>query len=147
MALSATNQPVNAASNSVLAGAPKHTLAVGLDARLATLGKGMPLRGLVDVRHVSERYTYPGQISATAANATVGNSAAESLMPALTVVDLKLILGSIKVGGPGDGELSLFVKNATNQRKPVAHMDISGFYQVHFFSDPRMYGASFTYRW
>jgi iron complex outermembrane receptor protein len=145
-ALSATNQPVDAASNTVVSGAPRHTLSFTTNARLTNIGK-MPLRGIADIRYVSERYTYPGQISATAPNATVGNSAAESLMPALTMVDLRLQLGSIKLGGPGEGELSLFVKNALNQRKMVAHMDVSGFYQVGFWSDPRTYGATFTYRW
>lgn len=145
-ALSATNQPVDAASNTVVAGAPRHTLSFTTNARLGSIGK-MPLRGIADIRYVAERYTYPGVIDAKAANATVGNSAAESLMPALTMVDLRLQLGSIKLGGPGEGELSLFVKNALNQRKTVAHMDISGFYQVAFWSDPRTYGATFTYRW
>ena len=145
-ALSATNQPIDAASNTVVAGAPRHTLSFTTNARLANIGK-MPLRGIADIRYVAERYTYPGVIDAKAANATVGNSAAESLMPALTMVDLRLQLGSIKLGGPGEGELSLFVKNALNQRKTVAHMDISGFYQVAFWSDPRTYGATFTYRW
>ena len=145
-ALSATNQPIDAAGNAVVAGAPRHTLSVTANARLGNIGK-MPLRGIADIRYVAERYTYPGVIDAKAANATVGNSAAESLMPALTMVDLRLQLGSIKIGGPGEGEFSLFVKNALNQRKTVAHMDISGFYQVAFWSDPRTYGANFTYRW
>jgi iron complex outermembrane receptor protein len=145
-ALSATNQPIDAASNTVVSGAPRHTLSFTTNARLGNIGK-MPLRGIADIRYVAERYTYPGVIDAKLPNATVGNSAAESLMPALTMVDLRLQLGSIKVGGPGEGELSLFVKNALNQRKTVAHMDISGFYQVGFWSDPRTYGASFTYRW
>ena len=145
-ALSATNQPVDAASNTVVSGAPRHTFSFTTNARLANIG-GMPLRGIADIRYVAERYTYPGVIDAKAANATVGNSAAESLMPAMTMVDLRLQLGSIKIGGPGEGELSLFVKNALNQRKLVAHMDISGFYQVGFWSDPRTYGATFTYRW
>ena len=145
-ALSATNQPVDAASNTVVSGAPRHTFSFTTNARLANIG-GMPLRGIADIRYVAERYTYPGVIDAKAANATVGNSAAESLMPAMTMVDLRMQLGSIKIGGPGEGELSLFVKNALNQRKLVAHMDISGFYQVGFWSDPRTYGATFTYRW
>ena len=145
-ALSATNQPVDAASNTVVSGAPRHTFSFTTNARLANIG-GMPLRGIADIRYVAERYTYPGVIDAKAANATVGNSAAESLMPAMTMVDLRMQLGSIKIGGPGEGELSLFVKNALNQRKTVAHMDISGFYQVGFWSDPRTYGANFTYRW
>ncbi|MFN9451051.1 MAG: TonB-dependent receptor [Rubrivivax sp.] len=147
-ALSATNQPVDAASNSVVAAAPKHTLSLGVDAKLFNTAGGMGVRGLFNYRYVAERYTYPGQISATVPNATVGNSAAESLMPALGLLDLKLVLGGIKAGpGGGEGEFSVFVKNATNQRKTVAHMDISGFYQVGFWSEPRAYGVSYNYRW
>lgn len=144
--LSATNVVIDAANNTVVSGAPKMTLSLSTNAKLTTINN-MPLRGIVDIRHVAERYTYPGVIDATKANAPVGNSAAESLMPALTMVDLKLLLGSIRLGGPGDAEVSLFVKNATNQRKPIAHVDISGFYQMHTWSDPRTYGATFTYRW
>jgi iron complex outermembrane receptor protein len=145
--LSATNVPVDAASNTVVAGAPHNTLSLGLDQRLFTTGSGVTVRGLVDYRYVGERYTYPGQVSATAPNATVGNSAAESLNPALGLLDLRLIASSIKLGGPGEAELVLFVKNATNEHKKVAHMDISGFYQVAYWNDPRTFGIGFNYKW
>lgn len=148
--LTATNVPVDAASNTVATGAPKHTFSLGVDAALAKLSTGAGLRGLVNYRYVASRYTYPGQISATAANATVGNSADESRMPALGLLDLKFIVGGIKasgVSGSGEGELSLFVKNATNARKTVAHIDVSGFYQVGYWNDPRQFGVAYNYRW
>lgn len=145
--LSPTNVAIDAAGNTVVAGAPRHTLSLSLDQRLMSMASGATLRGLVDYRYVSERYTYPGQISATAANATVGNSAAESLNPALGLLDLRLIASGFKLGGPGEVEVALFVKNATNEHKKVAHMDISGFYQVAFWNDPRTYGATLSYRW
>ncbi|MBU6257445.1 MAG: TonB-dependent receptor [Burkholderiales bacterium] len=145
--LSATGQPVDAASNTVVAGAPRHTFTLGIDQRVAQFASGTTLRGLVDLRYVADRYTYPAEISATAPNATVGNSVAESHAPALTELDLHLIVNNIKIGGPGDAELSFFVKNALNQRKMVAQMDVSGFYQVGFWSDPRTFGLKGTYRW
>lgn len=146
-ALSAANVPVDAASNTVPTGAPKQTLNLSLDARLLDLGNGTTLRGLVDYRYVAKRYIYPGQISATAANATVGNSAVESEMPALSTLDLRLILGGIQIGGPGFAEATLWVKNATNQHARVALMDVSGFYQVAYWNQPRTFGANLNYRW
>ena len=41
----------------------------------------------------------------------------------------------------------MFVKNATNARKTIAHIDVSGFYQVGYWNDPRMYGVAYNYRW
>jgi iron complex outermembrane receptor protein len=147
LALSPTNVPVDSASNTVVSGAPRHTLGVSLEQRLMRTGSGVTLRGLVDYRYVSDRYSYPGQISATAANATVGNSAAESLRPALGLLDLRLIASGIKLFGPGDAEVAVFVKNATNEHKTVAHMDVSGFYQVSAWNDPRTYGVTLNYKW
>jgi iron complex outermembrane receptor protein len=147
-ALSATNQPVDAASNTAATGAPKHTFSLAVDAPLFKTAGGLGLRGLANYRYVAERYTFPGQFSATAPNATVGNSAADSLMPALGLLDLKLILGGIKAkGSSGEGEFSVFVKNATNARKKIAHIDVSGFYQVAYWNDPRQYGLAYNYRW
>ena len=137
---------VDAAGNVVPAGAPKHTLTISPNVRVATLND-MPLRFIADFRYIAERYTYPGFISATAANAGVGNSAAESLMPAQTMVDLKLHLSNIKMGGPGTADLSFWVKNALDEKDTVAHMDVSGFYQMGYWSDPRTYGMTFNYRW
>jgi outer membrane receptor protein involved in Fe transport len=62
-------------------------------------------------------------------------------------LDVRLIASGIKTFGPGDAEIALWVKNATNERKTVAHMDISGFYQVGFWNDPRTYGLTLNYKW
>ena len=102
---------------------------------------------MMDYRYVAKRYIYPGQISATAPNATVGNSAAESELAPISTVDLRLILSGIKLGGPGEADATLWVKNATNQHTLVAMLDVSGFYQGGYWSDPRTVGVTFNYRW
>ena len=137
---------VDAASNTVMPGAPKHTLNLGLDARIAKNSLGT-WRAIVDMRHISSRYTYAGQISATAPNSAIGNSAAESLMPALTTVNARLLLADVNVGGPGSGSVSLWMKNVFDERKMVAHMDVGGYYQVGFWSEPRTVGLNFNYKW
>ena len=141
-----TGLVVDAASNTVMPGAPANTLNIGADVLLAMTGLG-PVRGIVDMRYVSTRYTYAGQINPLAANAAIGNSAEESKMPALTTVNARLLLSDINVGGPGSGSVSLWVKNVFDERQLVAHMDVGGFYQVGYWSDPRTIGMNFNYRW
>jgi len=141
-----TGLVVDAASNTVMPGAPANTLNLGADVLLAMTDLG-PLRGIVDMRYVSTRYTYAGQIDPLAANAAIGNSAAESKMPALTTVNARLLLSDINVGGPGSGSVSLWMKNVFDERQLVAHIDVGGFYQVGYWSDPRTIGLNFNYRW
>ncbi len=139
--------PVDAAGNTVVSGAPKHTFNLNLDSRLATLSTGATLHGMVDFKYVADRYGYPGQISASAANATVGNSDVESLLPATKTINVKLQMNGIKLGGKGEAEAAFWVKNLTNQHTMNAQMDVSGFYQIGYWSDPRTMGVTFNYRW
>ena len=141
-----TGQAVDAASNTVMSGAPKNTLNLGVDALLGNTSMGA-LRGIVDLRYVSSRYTYAAQIDPSAANAAICNSAAESTMPALTTVNARLLLSDLNIGGPGSGSVSLWVKNVFDERQLVAHMDVGGYYQVGTWSEPRTVGVNFNYRW
>ncbi len=144
---SPTGAPIDAASNTVVSGAPKHTFNLNLDSRLATLSSGANLNAMVDFKYVADRYGYPGQISATAANATVGNTAAESLLPATKTLNVKLQMTGIKLGGKGEAEAAFWVKNVTNQHTMIAQMDVSGFFQMGYWSDPRTMGVTLNYRW
>lgn len=143
--VSAPTTLVNGADNLVVAGAPKHTLSISPNIRLTTLND-MPLRFIADVRYIAERYAIAGVKDTTSPVANLTNTAKEALMPAQTQVDMKLQLSEIKVGGPGSGDFSIWVKNALNERKQVAYMDL-GVYRVGYWSDPRTYGATFNYRW
>ncbi len=146
MTYSPSGQSIDAASNTVMPAAPKNTLNLGVDALLGNTGMGT-LRGIVDLRYVSSRYNYAGQIDPLAANAAIGNSAAEAVMPALTTVNARLLLSDLNVGGPGSGSVSLWVKNLFDERQMVAQMDVGGYYQVGYWSEPRTVGVNFNYRW
>ena len=141
-----TGLAVDAASNTVMPGAPQNTLNLGADVLLDSNSLGS-LRAIVDLRYVSSRYNYAAQIDPMAPNAALQNSAAEATLPALTTVNARLLLSDLNVGGPGTGSVSIWVKNMFDERQLVAQMDLSGFYQVGYWSDPRTIGVNFNYRW
>ena len=146
MQFTQTGALVDAASNSEIGYAPKNQLAINLDGRLAKTRWGT-LRGIVDYVYTDEFYNYAGQKSATTANAAVGNSAAESKMPSTGYVNGRLLLSGIPVGGPGMADVSLWVRNATNVKREMSHIDVGGYYRIAAWTEPRTYGLSVNYKW
>lgn len=137
---------VNAASNLVVGYAPKHTINLSVDSRLANTQWGR-LKGLMEYRYVGAYYNYPANKSMTAANAIPGNYAPDSRMPALGTINARLILDQINVGGPGQMDVSLWVKNLTNKQTMQNMIDVSGYYQVGYWSNPRTAGVTMNYKW
>ena len=137
---------IDGASNLVVGYAPKHTLNLGLESNLGNTSFGR-LKGLIDYRYVSSYSNYAANISLTAPNAIVGNSAAASKMAALGTVNARLILDQVQVGGPGQMDISLWAKNLTNKQTIQNMMDVSGFYQVGYWSNPRTVGLTANYKW
>ena len=137
---------VNAASNLVVGYAPKHTFNLNLESNLGNTDFGK-LKGLIEYRYTAAYYNYAANISMTAPNAIAGNNAADSKMPALGIVNARLILDRINVGGPGQADASLWVKNLGNKQVMQNMMDISGYYQVGYWSAPRTVGVSLNYKW
>ena len=137
---------VDAASNLVVGYAPKHTFNLNVDQNLGNTQFGK-LRGLVEYRYTAAYYNYPANISMTAANAIPGNYAPDSKMPALGIVNARLILDRINMGGPGQADASLWVKNLGNKQVLQNMMDVSGYYQVGYWSAPRTVGISLNYKW
>jgi len=146
MSTGISGSAVNAASNLVVGYAPKHTLNLSVESRLANTDWGR-LKGLIDYRYVAAYYNYQANLSMTAANAIPGNLAADSKMPALGTVNARLILDQIQVGGPGQMDVSLWVKNLGNKQTMQNMMDVSGYYQVGYWSNPRTFGATVNYKW
>jgi outer membrane receptor protein involved in Fe transport len=105
------------------------------------------LKGLIEYRYTAAYYNYPANISMTAPNAIAGNNAADSKMAALGIVNARLILDRIPMGGPGQADASLWVKNLGNKQVMQNMMDISGYYQVGYWSAPRTVGISLNYKW
>lgn len=141
-----TGTVVDAASNLVVGYAPKHTFNLSVDSRLANTDWGR-LKGLVEYRYVAAYYNYPANLSMTAANAIPGNYAPDSKMPALGTINARLTLDQIQVGGPGQMDISLWVKNLTNKQTMQNMMDVSGYYQVGYWSNPRTAGVTMNYKW
>lgn len=137
---------VDAASNLVVGYAPKHTLNLNVESNLAKTEYGR-LKGLVEYRYTAAYSNYPANKSMTAANAIAGNYAPDSKMPALGTINLRLTLDQIPVGGPGQADASIWVKNATNKQVLQNMMDVSGYYQVGYWSAPRTLGVSLNYKW
>lgn len=136
----------DAASNLVVAYAPKHTFNVNIDSKLANTEFGK-LKGLIEYRYTASYYNYTANKSLAVSNAIPGNLAEDSKMPSLGTINARLSLAEIAVGGPGKAEASLWVKNLTDKQVKQNMMDVSGFYQVGYWSAPRTIGASFNYKW
>lgn len=137
---------VDISDNSMVGYSPKQQLSLNLDGRLARTSWGT-LRAIVDYVYTSEYYNYAGQITAVGTNVGVGNSADESRIPALGMVNARLLLAGIPVGGPGKADASLWVRNASNVKKEVAHIDLAGFYRIASWTEPRTVGVSLNYKW
>ena len=145
-AIGIANTPVDAASNLVVGYAPKHTLNLNIESNLAKTEYGR-LKGLVEYRYTGAYYNYPANLSMTAANAIPGNYAPDSRMSSLGTINARLTLDQIPVGGPGQADASIWVKNATNKQVMQNMMDVSGYYQVGYWSNPRTMGVTLNYKW
>lgn len=145
-ALNIAGRPlIDTASNRLAPYAPKHTLSLNLDGRLAKTAWGT-LRLIMDYSYTAKTYLYAVNQSLTAPNAGGSYVVGLDEVPAQSNVNARLLLADMPVGGPGRADLSLWVKNLTDQKKVVQKIDF-GMYQTANFQEPRMYGMSFNYKW
>lgn len=141
-----TTTLINTAGNRVMPYAPKHTFNMSVDGRLAKTAWGT-LRGIVDYTYTAAFYAYSSNISYTVANAGQSGTLADiNKMPALGLVNARLMLTNIPLGGPGQADASIWVKNLTDEKKIVNLIDFS-FFQNAFWTPPRTYGVSLSYKW
>ncbi len=144
----AIGQPIsNVADNRSFPHAPEHTLNLMADARLAQTAWG-ELRALADYSYTASFYAYAYQLETIdTRRATAGNTEVD----AYGLLNLRLSLSEIPVGGPGSAEFTLWARNVTDEQDPVNFIDFGpGFfsnYTLAYFQEPRTYGASFSYRW
>ncbi len=136
---------IDTASNRNPAYAPKNTVNFNIDGRLAQTAWGT-LRGIMDVTYTSEMYNLAGNNDLAAANAGGANLASLCLIPSRTLVNARLLLANIPVGGPGKADLSLWARNLGDVRKVINYIDLSN-YRVATWTEPRMVGLSFNYKW
>jgi iron complex outermembrane receptor protein len=126
--------------------APKHTLNLSLDSRLANTDWGR-LKGLVEYRYVGAYYNYAANKSMAPSDKPIaGNYAPDSRMPALGTINARLTLDQIQAGGSGQMDVSLWVKNLTNKQTLQNMIDLA-VYQVGYWSNPRTIGVTANYKW
>jgi len=136
---------IDTASNRVVPYAPKNTLNLNVDGILGRTAWGT-LRGVLDINHTDEMYNLAANKNPAAANAARVTTAANATIPARTIVNGRLTLAGLPVGGPGRADLSFWVRNLTDTRKMINNIDF-GTYRTVLWTDPRMYGLSFGYKW
>ena len=135
---------IDTASNKLAPYAPKHSLNLNVDGELWEGDFGR-LHLIGDYTYVAKTYLYSVNKSLTAPNA--GGSYVASLdgMPSLSTLNLRLALSDIPVG-PGKAEISLFVKNVTNESKMIQGIDF-GMYRTANWNDPRTVTGTISYKW
>jgi iron complex outermembrane receptor protein len=146
-----TGLPINVADNRAFVHAPKNTANVYLDLRLAKLSFG-ELRGLVDYSYTAAFYTYAYQLSGPgdAGYDPSKQVAGDSQVPSTSLLNLRLSLANVKLGGTATGELALWCRNVTDEDAPTNFIDFGpsfGSLTVANFNDPRTYGLTGTVRW
>ena len=139
------NQLIDTAGNRVMPYAPKHTVDLSVDGKLASTGWGT-LRLLANYTYRSSFYVAPANKSLDVADAGSGSLAALNEVPGLGVIDMKLLLADIPLTENGVAEASLWVKNLTDEDKVTNLIDF-GFFRTASWTDPRTYGVSFNYKW
>ena len=143
----AANQPVsNVAGNRSMPHAPKHTFNLSADANLGTTAYGR-LRAIADYVYTASFYGYAYQINRVDPGRPVAD---DSKIKGYGLLNLRLVLAGIPVGGPGNADMALWVKNVTNKQQPVNYIDFGpgvGNLMLAYFNEPRTYGMSFNYRW
>ncbi|CAB1370697.1 TonB-dependent receptor [Denitratisoma oestradiolicum] len=141
-----TTTLINTAGNRVFPYAPKHTFNLSVDGRLTKTAWGT-LRGIVDYTYTAAFYAFSSNISYSVANAGQSGTLADiNKLPALGLVNARLMLTNIPLGGPGQADASIWVRNLTNEKKMVNVIDF-GFFQNAFWTPPRTYGVSLSYKW
>lgn len=140
---------IDQSSNRAVIHAPKHTVNLLLDARLAEADYGT-WRFIADYSYKTSWYSYPYQLAYSGPRHDPSQPVAgDSWVPATRLLNLRLALTEIPLGN-GHGEAALWVRNATDEDRVLNFIDFGpafGNLTTSYWQDPRMYGASFTYRW
>ncbi len=142
---------IDQADNRAMIHAPEHVFNLLVDARLAETQYGT-WRAIADYVHKASWYPYPYQLAAggtlPAYDATQP-VAGDTKVDSVGLLNLRLALTEIPLG-EGEAEAALWVRNATDEEHASNFIDFGpafGNLTTSYWQDPRMYGASVTYRW
>ena len=136
----------NVADNRSVPHAPKHTFNLTADANLGRTSLGR-WRAIADYTYTASFYGYAYQFAPVD---PVRPLAEDSKIKGYGLLNLRLALASIPIGGPGDADMALWVRNVTDKQQAVNYIDFGpalGSMRLGYFLQPRTYGVSFNYRW
>ncbi|MBP8925653.1 MAG: TonB-dependent receptor [Pseudomonadales bacterium] len=136
---------INTGDNRVFPYAPEHTLNLVLEGKLLDTDWG-ELRGLLEYRYSSDFYAYASNKSLTVADAGAGTLADINEIPGLDLINARLKLADMPVGGPGSANVSLWVQNLADSKQFANTIDFSYFQNANWVI-PRTYGVKFDYKW
>ncbi|QYU69700.1 TonB-dependent receptor [Leptolyngbya sp. 15MV] len=133
------------ADNRAFPHTPKYTSALGADLRVieAPWGK-VNLVG--DLNYVSKYFTFPFALTTPTPS---DQNAFTTRSPGRTIVNGSVRLSEVPLGA-GQGELSLWVRNLTDEDEPTNFIDFGpgfGGLTVGYFPDPRTYGITLGFRY
>lgn len=132
---------VDVAGNRAFPHAPKTTVAIGADWNVAS-GDWGRLNLFGDVSYASEYFTFPFALTAPNPSDQVAET---SRSPGRTIVNLRATVAEIPVGASVEAEVSLFVRNLTDENQPSNFIDFGpgfGGLLIGYFPDPRTYGMT-----
>jgi len=67
-------------------------------------------------------------------------------VPALGLINARLMLTKIPLGGPGQTDASFWVRNLADSKKMVNLIDFA-FFRNAAWTPPRTFGVSLSYKW
>lgn len=136
----------NVADNIAVVRMPKHSLNLVADAVLARSNWGT-WRAMADYSFTGSQYLGPYQLRLVNPNEKL---ASDSTLPATGLVNLRLALSGIDLGGYATGEIALWARNAFDKQYVANLIDFGpGFGNLTpaYYGDPRTFGISLTAKW
>jgi len=135
---------IDTASNRLPGFAPENTIGANLDGRLFQSRYG-DLRLIVDYSYVDSFYLYAVNKTLASPNAGGAYTAAADGIPAASLANARLLLSDIPAG-PGNLNLSLLVRNVTDEDKMNQSIDFS-MYRTANWQEPRTWLVTADYKW
>jgi iron complex outermembrane receptor protein len=136
----------NVAGNRAFVHAPENSFNAVIDSELLRRDWGK-LRAVADYVWTDSFYTYPYQLTPTNPFLQV---ARDSQVDAHGILNLRLAIADIPLGGRGNGELSLWCRNALDDDTANNFIDfgpVFGSLTVANFEEPRTVGITGIVRW
>ena len=149
---SAATSKTDQKGNRAFVHAPRHSLNLVADARLARTSMGV-LSGILDYTFTSGFYSYPYQLAqlGSANHDPARPVADDSKINAAGIWNMRLLLSGVPLGRAQDkADVSFWVRNVTDKEHVGGMIDFGpgfGGLSQAYYIQPRTYGLSLSYKW